>query len=49
MGVDTYYKIARNLIDEGQFGSALIFSPFNYAEGNQYWRRGYRELHKWRI
>jgi hypothetical protein len=36
MGVDTYYKIARNLIDEGQFGSALIFSPFNYAYGNQY-------------
>jgi outer membrane receptor protein involved in Fe transport len=27
-------RIARNLIDEGQFGSALIFSPFNYAYGN---------------
>jgi hypothetical protein len=36
MGIDGYYKISRNLIDEGQFGSALIFSPFNYAEGNQY-------------
>jgi hypothetical protein len=36
MGVDSYYKISRNLIDEGQFGSALIFSPFNYAKGNQY-------------
>jgi hypothetical protein len=36
MGVDSYYKISRDLIDEGQFGSALIFSPFNYAEGNQY-------------
>ncbi len=36
MGVDGYYKISRNLIDEGQFGSALIFSPFNYAKGNQY-------------
>jgi hypothetical protein len=24
------------LIDEGQFGSALIFTPFNYAKGNQY-------------
>jgi hypothetical protein len=24
------------LIDEGQFGSALIFTPFNYARGNQY-------------
>ncbi|MBV9299523.1 MAG: TonB-dependent receptor [Verrucomicrobia bacterium] len=36
MSVDGYYKISRNLIDEGQFGSALIFSPFNYAKGNQY-------------
>jgi outer membrane receptor protein involved in Fe transport len=36
MGIDGYYKISRNLIDEGQFGSALIFTPFNYAEGNQY-------------
>jgi outer membrane receptor protein involved in Fe transport len=36
IGIDGYYKISRNLIDEGQFGSALIFTPFNYAEGNQY-------------
>jgi TonB dependent receptor len=36
IGVDSYYKISRDLIDEGQFGSALIFSPFNYAKGNQY-------------
>jgi outer membrane receptor protein involved in Fe transport len=36
MGVDAYYKEARDLIDEGQFGTALIFSPFNYAHGNQY-------------
>jgi outer membrane receptor protein involved in Fe transport len=36
MGIDGYYKISRDLIDEGQFGSALIFSPFNYAKGNQY-------------
>jgi hypothetical protein len=36
MGVDGYYKISRDLIDEGQFGSALIFTPFNYAKGNQY-------------
>ncbi|MBV9390377.1 MAG: TonB-dependent receptor [Verrucomicrobia bacterium] len=35
-GVDGYYKISYDLIDEGQFGSALIFSPFNYAKGNQY-------------
>jgi TonB-dependent receptor-like protein len=36
MGVDGYYKISKDLIDEGQFGSALIFSPFNYSKGNQY-------------
>jgi TonB dependent receptor len=36
LGIDSYYKISRDLIDEGQFGSALIFSPFNYAKGNQY-------------
>jgi outer membrane receptor protein involved in Fe transport len=36
MGVDAYYKEAHNLIDEGQFGAALIFSPFNYLHGNQY-------------
>jgi outer membrane receptor protein involved in Fe transport len=36
MGIDGYYKPSRNLIDEGQFGSALIFTPFNYAKGNQY-------------
>lgn len=33
MGVDGYYKNARNLLDEGQFGQALVFSPFNYARG----------------
>ncbi|MBV8900982.1 MAG: TonB-dependent receptor, partial [Verrucomicrobia bacterium] len=36
MGVDGYYKEARDLLDEGQFGAALIFSPFNYGQGNQY-------------
>jgi outer membrane receptor protein involved in Fe transport len=36
MGIDGYYKTSRNLIDEGQFGSALIFTPFNYAKGIQY-------------
>jgi outer membrane receptor protein involved in Fe transport len=30
MGLDAYYKIARNELDEGQFGQALIFTPFNY-------------------
>ena len=36
MGIDSYYKVSKNLIDEGQFGSALVFTPFNYAKGNQY-------------
>lgn len=31
--LDTYYKQIRNLIDEGQFGQALILSPFNYDRG----------------
>lgn len=36
MGLDGYYKKAHNQLDEGQFGSALIFSPFNYQEGQIY-------------
>jgi outer membrane receptor protein involved in Fe transport len=30
-GVDVYYKIATNLIDDGQFGQALVLTAFNYA------------------
>jgi outer membrane receptor protein involved in Fe transport len=33
LAIDTYYKKKRNLLDEGQFGSGLILSPFNYAQG----------------
>src|SRR5207302_11002102 len=33
VGVDAYYKIAKNLVDEGQFGSAILLTPFNYARG----------------
>jgi outer membrane receptor protein involved in Fe transport len=33
MGLDAYYKIAKNLIDEGQFGAPIILTPFNYARG----------------
>jgi len=33
LALDSYYKIKRNLLDEGQFGSALILSPFNYKYG----------------
>ena len=33
-GLDAYDKHATNLLDEGQFGTALIFSPFNYGKGH---------------
>ena len=33
LGVDAYYKQAKDLLDEGQFGQALIFAPFNYDKG----------------
>ena len=33
LGLDGYYRKVHNLLDEGQFGAALIFSPFNYAQG----------------
>jgi len=33
LGLDAYYRKVRNLLDEGQFGAALIFSPFNYDRG----------------
>jgi outer membrane receptor protein involved in Fe transport len=36
VGVDTYYKQSRNLIDEGQFGAPIILTPFNYRYGRQY-------------
>ena len=32
-GLDAYSRQVRNLTDEGQFGTALIFSPFNYDRG----------------
>jgi outer membrane receptor protein involved in Fe transport len=30
-GIDAYYKIAQNLLDEGQFGAPIVLSSFNYA------------------
>jgi outer membrane receptor protein involved in Fe transport len=36
VGLDAYYKIARDLIDEGQFGTALIYTPYNYNRGRVY-------------
>jgi outer membrane receptor protein involved in Fe transport len=31
VSVDAYYKRAKNLLDDGQFGAGLILSGFNYA------------------
>jgi outer membrane receptor protein involved in Fe transport len=36
IGLDGYYRQVTNLLDEGQFGSALLFTPFNYAKGKVY-------------
>ena len=36
VGFDAYYKQARNLIDEGQFGAPIILSAFNYARGEDH-------------
>jgi outer membrane receptor protein involved in Fe transport len=33
LGIDAYYKIARDLLDNGTFGQALVLSGFNYAKG----------------
>ncbi|HEY8011052.1 MAG TPA: TonB-dependent receptor [Rudaea sp.] len=33
LSLDAYYREVHNLLDEGQFGAALIFSPFNYNRG----------------
>ena len=32
VGVDAYYKISRDLLDDGQFGAALILNGFNYEK-----------------
>ncbi|HWF94374.1 MAG TPA: TonB-dependent receptor [Xanthobacteraceae bacterium] len=31
-GVDAYYKTAKDLLDDGQFGAALVTSGFNYEK-----------------
>lgn len=33
IAIDGYYKAKANLLDEGQFGSSQVRSPFNYARG----------------
>ncbi|MES2677848.1 MAG: TonB-dependent receptor [Pseudomonadota bacterium] len=36
IGLDGYYKDIKDLLDEGQFGSSLIFTPFNYQKAKVY-------------
>ncbi len=36
VGMDSYYKQATDLIDEGQFGAPIILTPFNYGDGQVY-------------
>jgi outer membrane receptor for ferrienterochelin and colicins len=36
VGLDTYYKNAVHLVDEGQFGAPIILTPFNYQSGRTY-------------
>jgi outer membrane receptor protein involved in Fe transport len=33
VSVDAYYKRATDLLDDGQFGAALVLDAFNYAKG----------------
>ena len=33
MGVDAYYKMASDMLDDGQFGAAVVLTQFNYARG----------------
>jgi outer membrane receptor protein involved in Fe transport len=32
-GIDAYYKIASDMLDEGQFGAPILLTPFNYQKG----------------
>ncbi|HZE52975.1 MAG TPA: TonB-dependent receptor [Bradyrhizobium sp.] len=33
VGADAYYKAARNMIDDGQFGAAYVLTAFNFDRG----------------
>jgi outer membrane receptor protein involved in Fe transport len=35
-GIDAFYKSSHSVLDEGQFGQALILSSFNYKRGEIY-------------
>ncbi len=36
VGLDSYYKLATDQIDDGQFGAANIGSPYNYGTASMY-------------
>jgi outer membrane receptor protein involved in Fe transport len=36
LGLDAFYRQVAHLQDEGQFGKALVYSAFNYAQGRVY-------------
>jgi hypothetical protein len=36
VGIDAYYKIAKDLLDDGQFGAAYVLTAFNYEKGENY-------------
>jgi hypothetical protein len=36
LGVDGFFELERDVLDEGQFGSSLIFAPINYRLGRVY-------------
>ncbi len=51
LGADAWFKDARDMLDLGQFGRAIVFTPFNYRQGRTYgaalsaqWRSGPLEL-----
>ncbi len=46
VGVDGYYKDVTNLLDEGQFGQALVYSPFNNAHG-RVWGIEFTTSYQW--
>jgi outer membrane receptor protein involved in Fe transport len=36
LGIDSFYKLSRDLLDEGRFGPALVFTPINYEKARVY-------------
>ena len=36
VGVDIYYKYARDLLDDGQFGAAYVLTGFNYDKAENW-------------